>query len=155
MSPIPTYTRRSTSRPAFTLIELLIVIVVVGILLGVSLPRIGRTINKDRVQRSALVVQTMLDEAGQFAARLRVPVNVRYVSSSGSIVVTNRTTGTVLRSRTFGANQDLRATVAFNPTTGITIFPNGRADGGIRITLSTDGFSTVVSRTATGILRRE
>ncbi len=153
MSPVPSFSRRSASRPAFTLIELLIVIVMVGVLLGVALPRVGRTINRDRVLRSAVVVQSMLDEAGQFAARLRVPVDVDLVS--GAIVVTNRSTGAVLRRRPFGASQDLRATVAFSPSAGITIFPNGRADSGLRVSLSTDGFSTVVSRTATGILRRE
>ena len=155
MPSIPTNTRRSTSRPAFTLIELLIVIVVVGILLATALPRVGRTINRDRVLRSAVVVQSMLDEAGQSAARLRVPVDVKYVTTTGRIEVTNRSTGAVLRSRPFGASQDLRATVAFAPTAGITIFPNGRATAELRISLSTDGFSTVVSRTATGILRRE
>jgi type II secretory pathway pseudopilin PulG len=131
----------------------LIVIVMVGVLLGVALPRVGTTINRDRVLRSAAVAQSMLDEAGQFAARLRVPVDVDLVS--GRIVVTNASTGAVLRSRPFGANQDLRATVAFSPASGITIFPNGRADAGLRISLSTDGFSTVVSRTPTGILRRD
>lgn len=153
MSPRPPTLRRTVPRPAFTLIELLIVIVMVGILLGVALPRVGTSINRDRVLRSAVVVQSMLDEAGQFAARLQVPVDVDL--TSGSIVVTNRSTGAVLRSRPFGANQDLRATVAFSPVGGITIFPNGRADAALRISLATDGFSTVVSRTATGILRRE
>lgn len=143
----------SAYRAGFTLIEILIVMVMLGALLAVALPRVGRTITRDRVLRSAVVAQGMLDEATQFAARLRVPVDVDL--SSGTIIVRNRETGEVLRARTFGADQDLRASVTFSPTGGITIFPNGRADAGLRISLSGGEYTTVVSRTPTGIVRRE
>ena len=153
MAPIPMPNFRQRSRLGFTLIELLIVIVMVGVLLSVALPRVSRTIQRDRVMRSALVVQSMLDEATQFAARLRVPVNVRF--TSGWLSVTNRTTGAVLRSRPFGAGQDLRATVTISPAGGVTIFPTGRASAALSVTLTGGDFSTVVSRTATGIVRRQ
>ena len=153
MAPIPPPDRQLRPRSGFTLIELLIVIVMVGTLLSVALPRVARTMQRDRVMRSALVVQSMLDEATQFAARLRVPVNVRF--TSGRLSVTNRTTGAVLRSRPFGAGQDLRATVTISPTGGVTIFPTGRASAALSVTLSGGDFTTVVSRTATGIVRRQ
>lgn len=152
MTSVPTINRRLPSRVAFTLIEILIVIVMVGILLGVALPRIGTQITRDRALRSAMVVEGMLDEATQFASRLKVPVQVAY--ASGTLTVSNRSTGATLRSRSFGAGQDLNATVAASPAT-ITIFPNGRSDSPMRIALSNGGFSTVVSRTTTGIVRRQ
>jgi prepilin-type N-terminal cleavage/methylation domain-containing protein len=141
-------------RRGFTLIELLIVIVIVGVLLGVAIPSVGRSINRDRVSRSAVVVHSMLDEAGQLAARLRRPVEVEFVAATRSIRLVDRDSGTVLRARSFADNQDLRATIAMTPSTGIEIFPNGRATAALTITLSGGGASSTVTRTATGIVRR-
>ena len=140
-------------RTGFTLIEILIVVVLVGIILGVAIPRVGTSVRQDRVQRAAMVTQGMLDEAALFAARRRTPVNV---TVSGSwLEVRDRATGTVLRRRSFGAGQELNANLAISPNTGITIFPNGRSNSALRIALSGSGESVVVSRTTTGILRRQ
>jgi prepilin-type N-terminal cleavage/methylation domain-containing protein len=140
-------------RTGFTLIEILIVVVLVGIILGVAIPRVGTSVRQDRVQRAAMVAQGMLDEAALFAARRRTPVNVTI--DGNWLRVTERATGTVLRQRSFGAGQELNATLAIDPSGGVTIFPNGRADAALALTLSGSGESVVVSRTTTGILRRQ
>ncbi|MDH5235077.1 MAG: prepilin-type N-terminal cleavage/methylation domain-containing protein [Gemmatimonadota bacterium] len=141
------------SRPAFSLIELLVVVVVAGILLTIGGASIGRQIARDRVLRSATVVEGMLTEASQLAVRRRAPV--RIVLASSALQITDRASGTVIKQRNFGRAYDLRATLAINPTTGITIFPNGRADAALAVTVSGSGLVTTVSRTATGIVRRQ
>lgn len=154
MSLNPSLRLAKRSRAAFSLIEILIVMIMVGVLVGIALPKMARTINRDRVLRSATVVQGMMDEATQFASRLRVPVTITL--SSGTITIRNRVTNGVLRSRSFGNAQDLRATVSFNPTTGVTVFPNGRANAQLVVTLTNEGgYTTTVTRTATGIVRRQ
>jgi hypothetical protein len=75
--------------------------------------------------------------------------------SGNTLVVTDRETGEVLRSRDFGPSQDLRATLAISPTAGVTIFPNGRSDALLRIQLAGGGVTAGVGRTTTGIVRRE
>lgn len=145
---------QSSARRGFTLIEVLIVVTLVGILLGVAIPSVGRQVTNDRVQRSAMLVQGLLEEASLQAARRRAPVRV---GISGSFIqVTDRASGTVLKQRSFGAaSPDLKATVQMTPSGGVTIFPNGRSDAAVTFQLSGGDASVRVVRTTTGILRRQ
>ena len=139
-------------RQGFSLIELLIVVGLVGILLAVAIPTIGRTVTRDRVARSAMVVQGMLDEASQLAARRREPVTVTV--SGNVLAISDRATATVIRQRTFGQGMDIKADLTFTPSGGITIFPNGRSTAQLTVDLSGGGVSQTVVRTTTGIIRR-
>ena len=154
MGPCRSVRTPQRSRVGFTLIELLLVVVLVGILLAVAVPSVGRTINRDRVLRSATVVQGMLDEASQMAARRRSPVVIQYNAGTGALRLIDRQTNQVLRNRLFGPTQDLRATISVTPVDGVTVFPNGRANAALVVTLSGGGSTTTVTRTATGIVRR-
>lgn len=151
MAGIRTFSPRATRR-GFTFIEMMIVVIIVGLLLAVAVPSVGRQVSTDRANRSAAVVLGMLDEAGQLAVRRKAPVTVTL--SSGTVSIRDRASNAVIKSRSFGGANDLKATVAFNPSTGITIFPNGRGSAALTVTLSGGNASATVTRTATGILRR-
>lgn len=144
---------RSPHRAGFSLIEMLIVVVVMGILVAISAGAIGRQVARDRVMRSANVVQALLEEASQLAVRRNRPVRV--VLSGETLQIVDRDAIAVIKQRSFGPANDLRATISMLPAVGITIFPNGRADAALRVSVSGSGLTTVVSRTATGIVRRQ
>lgn len=145
--------RSPAFRRGFTLIELLVVIVIAGVLVAMSAGAIGRQIARDRVLRSASVVEGMLSEASQLAVRRRSPVTVTLAGTT--LRINDRATGNAIKSRNFGPTFDLRATLAITPSSGITIFPNGRANAAVRVSVSGSGLSQNVSRTATGIVRRQ
>jgi prepilin-type N-terminal cleavage/methylation domain-containing protein len=98
VSATPTYGPRA--RFAFTIIELLIVLVIAGILISISANSIGQQIRRDRVLRSAAVVEGMLAEAGQVAVRRRSPVTVTL--SGTSLRINDRATGNAIRTRNCG-----------------------------------------------------
>lgn len=136
----------------FSLIELLLVMTIVGLLLSIAIPRIGTQVNSDRANRAASAVLGMLDEAGQLSMRRRAPVTVTL--SSGTISIKDRASGATLKSRSFGPTSDLRGTLTFSPSAGIEIFPTGRANSALTVTVTGGSASATVTRTATGILRR-
>jgi hypothetical protein len=95
----------------------------------------------------------MVTEASQLAVRRREPVDI--ILTGTALQIIRRDGGAVLKQRNFGPEYDLRATLAISPAGGITIFPNGRADAALSVTVSGTDYSTVISRTATGIVRRQ
>jgi prepilin-type N-terminal cleavage/methylation domain-containing protein len=144
---------RRSARTGFTLIEVLLVVAIAGILLGISGSAIGNQIARDRVLRSAMVVEGMLNEASQLAVRRSTPVRV--VLSGTSLQIQDRATNAVIKQRNFGAGFELKATLSISPANGVEIFPNGRANAAVSITVSGTNLSQTVSRTATGIVRRQ
>ena len=129
----------------------MLVVVVAGILLSIGGVSIGQQVRRDRAMRSASVVQGLLLEASTIAVRRREPVNI--VLSGTTLQITARSGGAVLKQRNFGPGFDLRATLALNPSAGVTVFPNGRANASLTVTVSGTGISHTVTRTATGVVR--
>lgn len=145
--------RRADARYGFSLIELLMVLSITGILIAIAATQIGRQLSRDRVLRAATMVQGVLVEASQLAVRRRTPMRV--VLSGSSVQVRQRAGDTLVRQWRFDAASDMQATLAFTPSVGITIFPNGRADTTLAVVLTSSSGRATVTRSATGVVRRQ
>ena len=139
----------------FSLFELLIVVVILGILATMTGPAMSRIVRHQRVNRAATIIASDLENAFAVAARQREPVRIQADASTSSYQFVDRKTGTVLRARTFyGDTSEYRLTsLVFSPAT-IDVFPNGvssaadtidlaNGDYAKRITVSTAGFVRV------------
>lgn len=142
----------------FTLMEVLMVIIIIGILVSIAGTSVGKQLSQDRIVRATSVVEGMLVEGAQLAVRRRTPICIQ---QSGNVLqIVQRpaagpcATGTVLKSRGFGPGSDLEATLTLNPTAGVTIFPNGRANADLTVTVEGRDVQFQVRRTATGVVRR-
>lgn len=144
----------SSARRGFSLIELLMVLSITGVIIAVAATQIGRQLSRDRVLRAATSVQGLLVEASQLAVRRRTPMRVT-LSGTSTVQVRQRAGDSLVRQWSFDGASDRRATLAFTPSTGITIFPNGRADTALTVVLTSTTGRATVTRSATGVVRRQ
>jgi prepilin-type N-terminal cleavage/methylation domain-containing protein len=139
----------------FSIFELLIVVVILGVLATMTGPAMSRIVRHQRVNRAATVIASDMQNAFAVAARQREPVRIQADAATRSYQFVDRKTGTVLRIRTFyGDTSEYRLTsLVFSPTT-LDVFPNGvssaadtidlaNGDYAKRITVSTAGFVRV------------
>lgn len=141
------------TRPGFTLIEMLIVIVVLGSIAAIGLPRMNQTIRQRRVIAATHALSGDIEAAFSLAARQRRPIRLIYDSPSGELRVTDRTVGTVYRKRALLFSSEYKLGAAVMSAASIDLFPNGLASSPFNITLTSGAFSRQVAVTRTGLTR--
>jgi len=144
--------RRTARRTGYTLVELIVALVIVGITAALGIPRISQIANQNRVLRGAQAVQIEVQQAFAIAGRNRAPVTVRWSSASVELQVTNRTGSTIYRRanmRAFGLDA---ADVSVSPSV-FTVFPNGIAGDSLTIRVQRGSYSRMVRVSRAGMIR--
>lgn len=142
--------------PGFTLVEMLLVIVMIGLLAAMLMPKVSKITTHAKLNEAASVVAGDMEQAVGLAARLRKPVVISYVSG-GKYTVRDRATspGDTLRlSRDLGLKGDQGAyVIAFTPS-AVTVYPNGLVSPALLVRLTTlDNFSRHVTVSPAGLVR--
>lgn len=144
--------RRWLSRLAFSLVELLVALTIVGLVAGLSIPRLSKLSNESRVQRAAQALQMELQQAFAIAGRNRAPVVVRWAGTPGELRITNRS-GSMTYRRTATSGFGISGTeVSMTPTT-LTVFPNGLANDSLVIVVTKRGYARTVRMSRSGMVR--
>ena len=138
----------------FSIIEMLVVIVVLGIMAGIAGPAMSVMVRHNRVNRATMVITSDLQNAFAVAARQRQPVRIQADSVNRSYQFTDRKTGAVLRIRTFyGDNSEyLLNKLVFTPST-IDIFPNGVSSAALTVKLANGDYSKQINASTAGFVR--
>jgi len=138
----------------FTLFELLIVVVILGIAATMMGPAMSRIVRHQRVNRASMIIVSDLQNAFAVAARQREPVRVQADAASRSYQFVDRKTGAVLRIRAFyGDTSEYKlSTLVFTPTT-FDVFPNGVSSSPVTINLANGDYTKTITASTAGFVR--
>ena len=138
----------------FSLFELLIVVVILGIAATMVGPAMSRIVRHQRVNRAAKIIVSDIQNAFAVAARQREPVRIQADASTRSYQFIDRKTGTVLRIRAFyGDTSEYRlSSLVFTPTT-FDVFPNGISSNTVTIALANGDYNRTITASTAGFVR--
>jgi prepilin-type N-terminal cleavage/methylation domain-containing protein len=152
----PSSSKNATIRAlkGFSIFEIAIVLVIIGILAAMTGPAMSRIVRHQRVNRAAMIIVSDMQNAFAVAARQREPVRVQADSVSRSYQFVDRKTGAVLRIRAFyGDTSEYRlSTLQLTPTT-FDVFPNGVSSSPVTIKLANGDYSKQITVSTAGFVR--
>ena len=126
------------------MVEMGLTLVIIAIMAAMMVPKIGRAMQATRVNRTAAIVASDLEQACTLAGRFRRPMRISCTCGTGTYTVADLNGGTVRLSRTLGQDEDLGSiTLAFElPLAGVVdVFPSGVSTAVLRVRI-TSGIST-------------
>jgi len=145
--------RMAWRRPdGYTVIELLIVMIIIGVLAGITYARMAPTIEGARVRGAASLLAGDLQYAQVLAARQRLPVVIAVNSGALTYQIADRA-GTVFRTRDFGTAGDFDLTEVSATPASLEVFPNGVSAQSATYTLGIGGNRQRVTFSRAGQVR--
>ena len=149
--------RRPTAlrnRSGMTLVEWMIVIVILGTMLAIALPRANDSIRHRRVIAASNAVNADIPVAFSLAARQRKPVSLSYDAASGELRVVDRTDPNIIYARRAlkGTSEYMLDTVTMTPAS-VQFLPNGVSSSAFTIRLANGKFSRQLFVARTGFSR--
>ena len=142
------------SHPGFSLVEVLVSLTLVGLVVGLAVPRMMKMSTQGRVQRAAQTMQAEVQQAFAIAGRNRTPVKLAWNSGSMQLRITNLAGTTTFRRAAVGTGvfSLTSSDVTMTPAT-LTVFPNGMANDSLVITVQKSGFTRTVRIARSGMVR--
>jgi prepilin-type N-terminal cleavage/methylation domain-containing protein len=138
----------------FSVLELIVVVTILGIMVTMAAPAMSRIVRHNRVNRATTVITSDLQNAFAVAARQRRPVRIQADAATRSYQFVDRSTGAVLRIRTFyGDLSEYKLDqLVFTPAT-IDVFPSGVSSALLTINLANGDYSKQIKATTAGFVR--
>ena len=104
----------------------MVVVVIVGMMATIAMPRIGTTVARSRIAALEVVVGSDMANAFALAARTRRPVTLTYDGTTKQLLTKDRASGITLSARYLGQAADLSVTrVTLSPAMGVYLAMRG------------------------------
>jgi prepilin-type N-terminal cleavage/methylation domain-containing protein len=143
------------NRPGFSMLELLTVLIITGVVTGLSMGRFTAYLAHERVAKAAVGIADDLRMAFAVPGRIRRPVRIWCDTSKMQLRVTDRAQSTAYRKTAFGSRYNLKSSnVKYYPSSSwIEVYPNGFASDTMVITLSSNGYSQRIKVSKGGMVQ--
>jgi prepilin-type N-terminal cleavage/methylation domain-containing protein len=136
----------------YTVIELLLVMIIIGVLAGITYLRMAPTLERARVRGAASMLAGDLQYAQVLAARQRLPVVLAVNAGDLTYQIADRV-GTIYRTRVLGGDGEFDLTEIAASPTSLEVFPNGVAAQSASYTLGAGPHRQQVTFSRAGQIR--
>ena len=142
------------NRSGVTLVEWMTVIVILGTIFAIAIPKLSNDIRQRRVIAAAGALNADIPAAFSLAARQRKPVMLSYDAASGEVRVTDRAfpESVYVRRPLRNTSEYMLDAVTMTPAS-VQIFPNGVSSSPFTITLANGNFVRQLTVARTGFSR--
>lgn len=141
------------NRNGFSMLEMLVVMIIIGVLVMMIVPKMGRVMRHERVNRAAQIIVADLQNGFAMAGRQRAPVRLTFTPSTRTYVFSDRATGTVFQTRIMDSRSEYAlSTLSATPAT-IDVLPNGIGSTSFSVTVAQGDYSRTVTASSAGFVR--
>jgi len=136
-----------------TMVELLMVIVVLGILLLSTMPRLGSAVRSSRVDRAAGIVALTLERSFTLASRQRRPVTVSCDCVNQIIEIRDLLTDSLYQLRALGPSSEYQLDTLQLSVGSVTVYPTGVATSPLTVRIAAGPSNRQVTLSTAGLVR--
>ena len=142
------------NRSGFTMIELALALTVIAIMTAMVIPRLGRVMNSTRVNRTATIVASDLEQAFTLAGRFRKPMRITCDCPNSIYTIADRSDGTVrLTRRLRDGDLGNMTLVRVAPGGAVDVFPSGVSTALLQFRITAGNSTRAVTLSKAGIVR--
>ncbi len=142
-----------SSQSGFTLIELVVVLSITAILMSIAIVKVGPSVERARVRRSASLIAADIQYAQMIAARQRKPVVIITSEKLKSYIIRDASSTTIFRERYFGADTPFELNKLKADQKNLVVFPNGVVQKNAKFEVEVNTYKWEVKLTRAGQIR--
>jgi prepilin-type N-terminal cleavage/methylation domain-containing protein len=150
---MPTRRMARTLRDGFTMIELMVAMIIVGIIAGTVIPKVGQTMAKSKVQQAASIMAGDIQRAFSMASKRRSPVRISVDTANRTFYIRNRARDTTYLSRYYKSSNEMNLSRLQTSDTTIIVYPNGLSSKAITINVYASTQRRQIAATRAGQIR--
>ncbi|MFN2604105.1 MAG: Tfp pilus assembly protein FimT/FimU [Gemmatimonadaceae bacterium] len=149
----PNMRRIIRRRAGFSMIEMVIVMIIMGILVKMAVTKMGTVMRHERVNRAAQVIVADLQNGFAMAGRQRAPVRLTFTPSTKTYVFSDRASGTVFQTRIMDNRSEYALTTMTASPATLDVLPNGIGSNALSVTVAQGDYSRTVTASSAGFVR--
>jgi len=135
------------------MLEMVVVMVIMGLLIAIAVPKLGTVMRHERVNRAAQVIVADLQNGFAMAGRQRAPVRLTFTADTKTYVFSDRATGTVFQTRIMDNRSEYALTTLSAIPATIDVLPNGIGSVSLEVTIAQGDYIRKVTASSAGFVR--